>query len=215
MTTVETRKDSDVTETTAQPWWRRKTSIAALAVAALFGLGCAAAGDVVSYDVPPESGRYKFQSETNGVKTEWEYISSKPAAGDVPEQQPCMGTAIGVGKDDACRPEPLIFLRYDLGLALDNTAKANGTHHITITGYYQDRLSNPPTVTRMQVEFSFDGGTTWTAAVVEPSGRNTFVAKIAHPGKDKVPGAVALRVSAADNAGDTVKQTMPAAYRLS
>ncbi|HEX6681269.1 MAG TPA: hypothetical protein VF062_00625 [Candidatus Limnocylindrales bacterium] len=195
--------------------WRKKATIAALVAAGLFGLGCAVGGDVVAYDVPAESARYTFESETNGVKTVWEYTSDRPAKGDAPEQQPCMGAAIGITEGE-CRPEPLIFLRYDLGLALDNTAKANGSHVITVTGYYQERLSTPPKVTALKVEASFDGGQTWQpAATVAAGSPNTYTSEINHPGRERVDGAVSLRITAADDRGNTVTQTMPSAYRLS
>ncbi len=193
---------------------KSKGTLASLAVAALFGLGCAVGGDVVAYDLPAESARYKFESETNGVTTVWEYTSARPAKADAPEQQPCMGTRLGAAEGE-CRPEPLIFLRYDLGLQLDNTVRADSHHEIRVTGYYQERLSASPTVTTMQVEVSFDGGNTWQRANVAADGNNTFVAKIRHPRKDQVPGAVSLRISATDSSGNTVKQTIPTAYRLS
>lgn len=192
----------------------RKATIATLVAAGLFGLGCAVGGDVVAYDVPAESARYTFESETNGVKTVWEYTSDRPAKADAPEQQPCMGQAIGITQGE-CRPEPLIFLRYDLGLALDNTVRANGSHVITVTGYYQERLSAPPKVTAMKVEASFDGGKTWRPARTDGAGANTYRAEIQHPRKDDGADTVSLRITAADDAGNTVKQTMPAAYRLS
>ncbi|WP_162908231.1 hypothetical protein [Allorhizocola rhizosphaerae] len=204
----------EVTHTPALSPLRRKGALAALVATALFGLGCAIGGDVVTYDVPPESARYKFEAETNGVTTQWEYTSSRPAAGDAPEQQPCMATALGVTEGE-CRPEPLIFLRYDLGLQLDNTVRADGHHAITVTAYYQERLSAPPRVATMQAEVSFDRGSTWHKAHTVPTTANTFVANIKHPRKDQVSGAVSLRISATDTGGNTVKQTIPAAYRLS
>ncbi|MGW8881770.1 hypothetical protein, partial [Streptomyces mirabilis] len=139
--------------------WRRKVNLAASAAIAVLALaGCKA--DVIAYDLPAESARYTFQAETNGVKTAWEYTSDRPAESDTPKSQPCVADVV-VKDPGPCRPEPLIFLRYDLGLELDNTAKADGIHPITVTGYYQDRLSTPPTVSELRAETSFDGGKTW------------------------------------------------------
>ncbi|MER7418908.1 hypothetical protein ABT346_19355 [Micromonospora peucetia] len=98
---------------------------------------------------------------------------------------------------------------------MDNTVKASSDHRITITGYYQERLSTPPKVTKMQVQVSVDGGKTWQPATVSAKGTNTFGATIRNPRKEGVPGAVSLRITASDSQGNTVKQTMPAAYRLS
>ncbi|MFE4337179.1 hypothetical protein ACFRQM_50070 [Streptomyces sp. NPDC056831] len=192
--------------------WRRKVNLAASAAVAMLALaGCKA--DVISYDLPAESARYTFQAETNGVKTAWEYTSDRPTKPDTPTSQPCIADVV-VKETGPCRPEPLIFLRYDLGLGLDNTVKADGLHPITITGYYQDRLSTPPTVTHLQVEASFDGGKTWKSAGTRAKSKNTFTARIEHPKRDKAPEGVALRITATDSAGNNVKQTIPQAYRL-
>ncbi|WRZ94414.1 hypothetical protein OHB54_38420 [Streptomyces sp. NBC_01007] len=195
--------------------WRRTVNLAALAaIAVLAATGCTATADVVTYDLPSQSARYSFEAETNGVKTVWEYTSDRPAKPDTPTSQPCIADSV-VKDPGACRPEPLIFLRYDLGLDLDNTAKAGGLHPITVTGYYQDRLSKPPTVTKVRVEASVDDGRTWRPAITgRAGGQNTFTALIKHPERDEAPGGVALRITATDSAGDTVKQTIPKAYRL-
>ncbi|MFE9694451.1 hypothetical protein [Micromonospora sp. NPDC005806] len=191
----------------------RKGTLAAFVTAAVFALsGCGV--EVAAYDLPAESARYTFEAETNGVKTVWQYNSAKPTNGDAPEHQPCIGAAAG-NNQAACRPEPLIFLRYDLGLALDNTAKAGGTHEITVVGYYQERLTALPTVTSLQAEVSFDGGKTWHPATTEAAGTNTFTAEIKHPNRDQAAEGVGLRISATDSEGNTVKQTLPTAYKLS
>lgn len=191
---------------------RRNATLAGLATAGIVALGCAVGGDVVGYDLPAEPARYTFEAETNGVKTVWEYTSAQPTEADAPELRPCMGEVIG--NSGECRPEPLIFLRYDLGLDLDNTAKAGSVHRITVIGYYQERLTTPPTVTEMQVEVSFDGGRTWQRAVTRADGKNTFSAQITHPKRDQAPEGVGLRITAADSGGNTVQQTIPTAYTL-
>lgn len=192
--------------------WRRKVNLAVTAaVAALVLVGCKA--DVIAYDLPAESARYSFRTETNGVETAWEYTSGRPAKPDAPTSQPCIADVV-VKDPGPCRPEPLIFLRYDLGLGLDNTAEADGVHRITVTGYYQERLSTPPTVNDLRVEASFDGGRTWQSASTRADRKNTFTARIKHPKRDKAPEGVALRVTATDSEGNNVKQTIPKAYRL-
>ncbi|MGW1842884.1 hypothetical protein [Streptomyces sp. NPDC001966] len=192
--------------------WRRKVNLAASAAIAVLALaGCKA--DVIAYDLPAESARYTFQAETNGVKTAWEYTSDRPAESDAPKSQPCVADVV-VKDPGPCRPEPLIFLRYDLGLELDNTAKADGIHPITVTGYYQDRLSTPPTVSELRAETSFDGGKTWKTVASRADGKNTFTARIRNPQRDQAPEGVALRITATDSAGNKVEQTIPRVYRL-
>ncbi|MFB7217911.1 hypothetical protein [Streptomyces sp. NPDC056227] len=209
---TEMRKETASMNAAEPSRWRRKVNLAASAAVAMLALvGCKA--DVISYDLPAESARYTFQTETNGVKTAWEYTSDRPTKPDTPTSQPCIADVI-VKEPGACRPEPLIFLRYDLGLDLDNTVKAGGSHPITVTGYYQDRLSTLPTVTELRAEASFDGGKTWQSASTKADGKNTFTTRIEQPKRDEAPGGVALRITATDSAGNTVKQTIPKAYRL-
>ncbi|MEW2470679.1 hypothetical protein AB0919_37700 [Streptomyces sp. NPDC046994] len=60
----------------------------------------------------------------------------------------------------------------------------------------------------------FDAGRNWhpvrTTAVVA----NTFTAAFKNPKRDQTPEGVGLRISATDSEGDTVKQTMPTAYKV-
>ncbi|MGI5248457.1 hypothetical protein [Actinacidiphila glaucinigra] len=197
------------------PTRRRKIVLAGLAAAASLVLsGCAGGtGDLVAYDLPAKSARYTFEADTNGVKTVWEYSSDKPTKGDAPQLQPCMGDVVGDNRA-ACRPEPLIFLRYDLGLGLDNTAKAGETHPITVVGYYQERLTTPPKLNSLQVEATFDGGRTWQTVSSKAAGTNTFTASIRHPKRGRAAQGVGLRISATDTGGNTVRQTFPTAYKL-
>jgi hypothetical protein len=213
--TAETAKETNAMNTSVPPARRRKGALAAFVAAAAFALSACGAGtgDLVSYDLPAKSARYTFEAETNGVTTQWEYVSDRPAKGDAPELNPCLGDVVGDNRA-ACRPEPLIFLRYDLGLALDNTAKAGDTHRVTVTAYYQDRLTDPPEVTSMKTEVTYDGGRTWHRATTESAGPNTFTVTLKHPKSEQAAQGVGLRIDATDTKGDTVRQTLPTAYKL-
>ncbi|MEW2572022.1 hypothetical protein [Streptomyces sp. NPDC047070] len=192
---------------------RRAVLAVSVAAAALALSACSETGDLAAYDLPSKAARYTFEAETNGVSTRWEYVSARPAKGDAPELNPCMGDMVGDNKA-VCRPEPLIFLRYDLNLALDNTAEADGTHPIEVVAYYQDRLTSPPRVTSLKVETSYDGGKSWHRATSRNAGTNTFTATIHHPGRKQAAQGVGLRITASDSKGDTVEQTLPTAYKL-
>ncbi|GGJ70183.1 hypothetical protein [Streptomyces brasiliensis] len=212
--TAQTAKESNAMNAGVPQARHRKGALAAIvATAALALSACNGTGDLASYDLPAKSARYTFESETNGVKTQWEYVSGQPTQGDAPQQNPCMGDTVG-DNTAACRPEPLIFLRYDLGLALDNTAKAEEKHTITITAYYQDRISAPPKVDVLTAEASYDGGHTWKQVSTQASGTNTFTAQIKNPDVAQAAQGVGLRVHASDTKGDTVSQTLPTAYKL-
>ncbi|MEU9272733.1 hypothetical protein AB0E04_46210 [Streptomyces sp. NPDC048251] len=64
----------------------------------------------------------------------WQYSSATAAKNDTSTLSPCIGETVG-SNQAACRPEPLIFLRYDFGLALDKTAEAGQVHEITVVAY--------------------------------------------------------------------------------
>jgi hypothetical protein len=192
---------------------RRESTLAGCVAAALLLSGCEGAGDLVSYDLPAKSARYTFEADVDGGKTVWQYTSARATEQDAPKQTPCTGEVIG-GDTTACRPQPSIFRQYDLGLALDNTAKAGQAHEITVTGYYQERLSAPPEVTSMKAEAGFDGSRNWRTVTTEAAGTNTFIARITHPKRNHAEQGVARRISATDSEGNTVKQTLPTAYKL-
>ncbi|MFD5064153.1 hypothetical protein [Streptomyces sp. NPDC058394] len=192
---------------------RRRGALMVLAAAVMLGLSGCKGGDVVSYDLPAESARYTFEAKTNDVKTVWQYTSAKATKDDAPELSPCMGDVVG-SNQAACRPEPLIFLRYDFDLALDNTVKAGETHEITVVGYYQESLTALPKVTSLKAETTFDGGKTWRPATTKAVGKNTFTTTIKHPNRNQAAKGVGLRISATDSGGNTVKQTLPTAYTL-
>ncbi|MFI5998181.1 hypothetical protein ACIBAC_40820 [Streptomyces sp. NPDC051362] len=184
-----------------------------LAAAVTLALSGCKGGDLISYDLPAKSARYTFETKTNDVKTVWEYTSAKATKNDAPKLSPCISEVLGNNKA-ACRPEPLIFLRYDFDLALDNTVKAGETHKVTVVGYYQERLSALPKVTSLKAETTFDGGNTWHPATTRAGGKNTFTTTIKNPRRDQATKGVGLRISATDNQGNTVRQTIPTAYTL-
>lgn len=196
------------------PNWRSRRRAAAVAVLAgvlALTAGCTLEGDLVSYDLPAEPGRYTLEVETDGVTTVWEYTSQQPIEDE--QDQVCLADLLGNPEAPTCRPEPLIFLRYELGLDLDDTVPARRPHEITVTGYYQPQPGAVPTVTDLAVAASFDGGASWQSARTWAAREaGTFAALIRHPGT--AGAAVALRVSATDSDGNSVVQTIPEAYRL-
>ncbi|KUN18788.1 hypothetical protein AQJ23_39350 [Streptomyces antibioticus] len=214
MTALDTDKETDTMNWIRVPSARRRRdALVLLAAAATLLLSGCKGGDLVSYELPAKSARYTFETETNGVKTVWRYNSAKATEDDTSTLSPCIGELVG-SDQAACRPEPLIFLRYDLGLALDNTVGAGKAHEVTVVGYYQERLSGLPKVTSLKAETSFDGGTTWRPAPSRATGKNTFTTTIRNPRRDQAPEGVGLRISATDSQGNTVTQTIPQAYTL-
>lgn len=194
--------------------WATRGRLAALAGAVVVSLGCAAGADVVGYDMPAEAGQYTLEVEVDGVTTEWTYTSVRPTADASEDLPPCTGEMLQLpGEEEPCRAEPLIFLRYDLGLDVDNTLPAGRHQKVEITGFYQ-QLESPPEVTELTLEATFDGGETWQAFRTRNTGENTFTATIRHPRLEETNGAVGLRVTATDNQGNSVVQTAPRVYGL-
>ncbi|MFE7750555.1 hypothetical protein [Streptomyces sp. NPDC057428] len=210
---LETAEETNAMNTPVPSARRRGGALMLLAAAAMLALSGCKGGDLVSYDLPAKSARYTFEATTNDVRTVWRYTSATATEDDIPKNNPCMGDVVASNRA-ACRPEPLIFLRYDFDLALDNTVRAGEAHEITVVGYYQERLTALPKVTSLKVESTFDGGRTWRPSTTRATGRNTFTTTIKNPRRDQAAQGVGLRISATDSQGNTVKQTIPTAYTL-
>lgn len=179
-----------------------------VALAALMGLalgGCS----FMTYDLPPESKEYRYtMKQVRGgatVNTAWTFWSKQVTVDDQSPNYPCVLTYAGQGVP--CKPESVIFLRYDLAVALDNTVRGGQSHKITVTPFYQD-LTNPPKVTSLTVEMTLDG-TRWRKAPVRPAGK-AYTATLQLP----KTGVVGLRVQAKDSSGATVNQTIDKAFKL-
>ncbi|MFG3035062.1 hypothetical protein ACGFZJ_42060 [Streptomyces sp. NPDC048253] len=97
--------------------------------------------------------------------------------------------------------------------ALD-TAEAGQVHEITVVAYYQERLCDDPKVSSLKAETTFDGGSTWHPATTKATGKNTFTTTVRNPRRDQAAKGVGLRISATGSQGNTVRQTLPAAYTL-
>ena len=72
-------------------------------------------------------------------------------------------------------------------------------------------MEEPPTVTQLTVEVSYDGGQTWQQAQVQKQPDGSYRVTATHP---KHADEVSLRVSASDSDGNTVVQTLPEAFSV-
>ncbi|MEU9272732.1 hypothetical protein AB0E04_46205 [Streptomyces sp. NPDC048251] len=69
-------------------------------------------------------------------------------------------------------------------------------------------------MTSLKAETTFDGGSTWHPATTKATGKYTFTTTVRNPRRDQAAKGVGLRISATDSQGNTVRQTLPAAYTL-
>ncbi|MFJ4467821.1 S8 family serine peptidase [Streptomyces sp. NPDC089424] len=109
---------------------------------------------------------------------------------------------------------PLLQVDYDVDADLWNRVDGGKRHELDLTVRHQDGLTAPAGV-RLKVEASFDDGRTWKAQVrTKDRGHNRFTATVESPGDHRQGGYVTLRVTASDQAGNTVRQTVERAYSL-
>ena len=144
------------------------------------------------------------------IETDWVFRSSTPGPGDRPAAYDCPFTA----DSGPCRVEPLIQLRYDLGLSLLNTAAANGRFTFDVqAGPLAGAVDRTP-VAGVRAWYSTDDGRTWVAGDARSNGHGSFAVTVRHPRLDDTSGFVSLRLRGWNAKGDSVVQTIDRAYRL-
>src|SRR5690606_14060394 len=134
------------------------------------------------YEVPAEPDTYRFHHVFHNldptphaaptVETTWTFRSGRPDADRVTWPHRCLDRSL-FGDTQPCDWLPLIHLRYQLGLAVDDSAPAGRPHHITVSAQ-QGPTADPVPLTRLKVWASADGGQTWRPAVVTPRGGDTY-----------------------------------------
>ncbi|GGT02271.1 peptidase [Streptomyces chromofuscus] len=109
---------------------------------------------------------------------------------------------------------PLLQVDYDVRADLWNSVRGGKRHDIDLTVRHQDGLP-APTGVKLKVEASFDDGQSWKGQVhIKDRGHNRYAATIEWPGNHGQGGYVTLRVTATDQAGNSVRQTVERAYLL-
>jgi hypothetical protein len=120
------------------------------------------------------------------VQSQWRFRS-----GDVPR---------------GARALPLIDVRYDVPLSDHQSIVAGNPTRLSL--WARRQVGSPRADARvMRVEYSTDGGSTWTQAAVDINQGRT---QATIPGL--TAGTVALRVTAADSAGGRLVETLTNAY---
>jgi hypothetical protein len=140
------------------------------------------------------------------VTTRTEVAFHDPGPGDpqlaLPADVPCPATG--------CRIMPALTLGYRLDSDQSNTsALAEQTMDLTVGHLSYDGRGSRAAITSAAVSVSFDGGATWRPAALT-GGAGSYHAVWENTGG----GAPALRVTATDEAGGSITQTVTAAYGL-
>jgi hypothetical protein len=142
--------------------------------------------------------------------TAWDFTDTAPTVDNTPAGYACAG--IIFGDDSPCQADPLIFLRYDAGVDLNNAVTAPGAHQIHISTNHLDPTA--PAVTSLTVWTSTDGGHTWTKEPSASAGDGKYIASYSVPPASDTDGAVSLKVHAIDAAGNDTTQVINDAFRL-
>ncbi|RZQ60954.1 hypothetical protein [Amycolatopsis suaedae] len=166
--------------------------------------------------VPAARGRYRAVMElrrsgpwfhhSTASRTEWTFTSGHSAEQTVPDNWRC--------SDDtpaACSALPLLTVAPRLDTALDGTMPV-GPARLTVA-FGPAPGAPEQAVTQAAVEVSFDDGATWQKTALVPLGDGRYRAHWFNP-RSAARQDVAVRTSATDAAGNSVTQTVTAAYTV-
>lgn len=163
------------------------------------------------YELPPGRQRYNLTSEFTGGSTfAWTFTSGSVDEDNRPTGTTCLQEAyLGELCGEAL---PMIYLRYDAPVDLDNTATAGTWQTVKINPYHHG--PDAPAITQLTTEVSFDSGQTWRPAQVWADRDGTRQVSFAVPKLADTDGYVTLRTNARDAAGNSTVQTLVKAYGL-
>ncbi len=178
-------------------------------------------GRMATYQLLPERAEYRLTTSAPAKgyghrDTTWHFTSAEVTEDETPQGALCVGRYLG-RSSDPCAATPLVFLRYDAGLDLHNTAPAPGAHRFTVTAYHE--ATDAPAITGLKLWTSVDGGDHWGRARVIPKGRShggeqTFDVIAVYPKLSKTDGTVSIKATATDAAGNSIKQVLTDAFKL-
>jgi hypothetical protein len=190
---------------------RVRPAFAGLLMVAAVTAGCGRIEGVpIAYDLPPEPGTYRLTLDHENVHSEWEFSSRVVTTDETPPGYACVETIRGT--DKPCRPQPLIFLRYDAGVGLDNKVQAARSGRLRVTAYRV--AAGGPQVTGLNLWISTDDGEHWQQVKTRERGQGRFDADVRYPSMSRTTGAVSLKALAWDSGGNRVSQTLERAFGL-
>jgi subtilisin family serine protease len=147
------------------------------------------------------------------VQAEWTFSSARPDGDHLPAATPRNINCVDPGP---CAAEPIMFLRYDLGLDLSNRQTAGQAHQITVTAYHQPTVDRSvPPIEGLRLWVSYDHGDHWQQVTTKATGGGQFTAQLNHPPlAQTADGTVSLRGEAWDAAGNGILLTNDDAFHL-
>jgi subtilisin family serine protease len=145
------------------------------------------------------------------VRSAWEFTSADVTHDETPPGLICADSFFE-GSSAPCRADPLIFLRYEADVGLDNAVRAGRSGEIQVSAYRQGLTG--PAISALKLSLSFDDGTTWQPVKVKARGGGVFEADVRYPRFSSTTGAVSLKAEAWDVDGNRVEQTVTRAYGL-
>ena len=156
------------------------------------------------FEVPAEDSAYELEMNTGkfgGPARQWARST---------EVKTTWGFRSALDPDTFSVGLPLLFPRVGLPEAGSKTlaASAGQVLPIRVTGHGGYA---PGAITSATFDYSYDGGTTWTKAVVSSTG-GAWAATVDHTGASGK--TVATRVQVTDSKGATVTQIVQAAYAI-
>ena len=173
-------------------------------------------GILPSFNLPSGKAQYRltqaYRVGAQQVQTTWDYTSAgTSASGKTPPGYYCLMQAASGDASRPCAAEPLVFLRYQLGLGIDNTLSAPGAHRITITAYHGPSAQATPAIRGLGLEISYDSGAHWVRVPTVRDRGGRYTAALPLP-KQSAGSPVSLRTTAWDANGNQVVQTVSDAF---
>lgn len=142
------------------------------------------------------------------VDTVWTFRSQAP---DGKEIEDCEEVLTGATE---CAALPVILPRYDLPVTMLNRAPDGRTFTFTVHADRANGYAGPADLAQLEVSVSYDGGQKWQPAQVANQHGTSYRVTADHPPLGHTTGAVSLRVAAADDRGNRIRQTIIDAYAL-
>ncbi|MEU2288964.1 S8 family serine peptidase [Streptomyces sp. NPDC013178] len=154
-------------------------------------------GDI---EVQPGEARYRLDLTTSRTSENWHFGTRTHTS---------WGFVSGTQTSTALLP--LLQVDYEVPVDARNAVGPQRSHTVGLSVRMQDGMA-APRVVRLRVEASYDGGGTWTAVRSAPRGDGDFTADVERPARVRGDAYVTLRVTVADQDGNTMQQTVERAY---